>query len=407
MATNRRIYLDYNASSPLAGEAREAMLGALELSGNPSSVHAEGRKLRAIIEAAREDVALLVNARVSEVVFTSGASEANGAVMRGGWSAIAAARVEHDSVLAPIAAAAAEVIWLAVDANGRVDRAAVDQALARRAGSAGTSARRLVALQLANNETGVIQAVADVAAVAHAHGALLHTDAVQAPGRIAVDFAALDADFMALSAHKFGGPKGVGALIVRDGVDLPVLISGGGQERRRRAGTENVAGIAGFGAAARAALRRLRDAGRIAGLRDRLERGLLGITPDAIIVGAGAERLPNTTCIVRDGSNSEITIIKLDVAGFAVSSGSACSSGKVGASHVLEAIGLSAHLARSGVRISIGAETTVEDVDSFIAAWRDVRDTAVASGRAGEVMADTVRSDMGSRPAPAAVGMGE
>lgn len=404
MATGRRVYLDYNASAPLLGEAAEAMRAVIGLTGNPSSVHAEGRKLRAIVEAARADVAALVNARVSEVVFTSGASEANATVVRAGWSAIAAARVEHDSVHAPMAASGADIIGLAVDGSGRVDPAALDTALARQTqtGPSAARARRLVALQLANNETGVIQPVAEAAAVAHARGALLHTDAVQAPGRIAVDFAALGADTMALSAHKLGGPAGVGALVVRDGVELPVMIGGGGQERRRRAGTENVIGIAGFGAAARAALRRLGEAGRVAALRDRLEAALIEITPDAMMVGAGAGRLPNTTCIVRDGFSSEITIIKLDVAGFAVSAGSACSSGKVGPSPVLQAIGLPPHLARSGLRISLGRETTAADIAGFIAAWRDLAGTAAPARSA-----KTTLIEKGGRAPVRTVAIGE
>ncbi len=249
--TLRRTYLDHNATSPLRPEARAAMLSAMELCGNPSSVHAEGRRARAIIETAREQVAALVNAKPLEVVFTSGATEANAWVIgAGSWDTILSSGIEHDSVRGPIAASAAVNLPLGVSMSGVI--AVAD--IARFALSDARSSRRtLVALQMANNETGVLQPVAEVAAFAREHGLVLHTDAVQAAGKIAVDFKALDVDTLSLSAHKLGGPAGVGALIIRDGMKLGNLITGGGQERRRRAGTENFVGIAGFGAAAEAA----------------------------------------------------------------------------------------------------------------------------------------------------------
>ena len=366
MAATGRVYLDYNASAPLLAEAREAVGEALALTGNPSSVHGEGRALRSLIEQAREDVAALVNANPAEVVFTSGATESNVTVLAAGWDAVAMAGIEHDSVLAPVRASAARVIDLAVGADGVVSLAGLAEALASAAGAG----RGVVALQMANNETGVLQPVADVAAIAREHGLKVHTDAVQAAGRVEIDFAALGADTMALSAHKMGGPKGVGALVVRDGVELAALIRGGGQERRRRAGTENAGGIAGFGAAARVARERLSELTRVAGMRDRLEALLLAATPGAVIFGAGAARIGNTTCIGVAGRASEITVIKLDVAGFAVSAGAACSSGRVAMSHVLAGMGVEPQAARGAIRISIGFETTAADIDAFAAAWQ-------------------------------------
>ena len=368
MDQHRRIYLDFNASAPLLPEARAALGACHDMAGNPSSVHGEGRRLRAIIEAAREDVAKLVNAGPAQVVFTSGATEANATVMRGGWALAAAAAIEHESVLAPLAAGGTEVVAVPVGADGVIEAGALAGVLADH----GSRLDAVLAVQLANNETGVVQPVAALAAIAHGYGWLVHCDAVQAPGRIAVDFNALGADTMTLSAHKIGGPKGIGALIIRDGFELPALITGGGQERRRRAGTENVAGIAGFGAAARVARDRLGDTRRLLTLRDRLEAALLAVTPDAVIFGAGAARLPNTTCIARVGLASEIIIIKLDVAGFAVSAGAACSSGKVATSRVLEAMAVPGSLARSAIRISIGMETTPADIDAFVVAWGEI-----------------------------------
>jgi cysteine desulfurase len=242
------------------------------------------------------------------------------------------------------------------------------------------SAATLVSIQLANNETGVMQHVAEAAIAAHERGHVMHTDAVQTAGRIVTDFRELGCDFMSLSAHKIGGPKGAGALIVRDGLSLRPLISGGGQERRRRGGTENVAGIAGFGAAARLAGQEARQTEHVAGLRDRLEQELLTATPEAIVIGKGAPRLPNTSCIAWPGKRAETLVIKLDLAGIAVSAGAACSSGKVGQSHVLAAMGLSPEIASSAIRVSIGAATTKKDIAAFLAAWQSMRgDTQIAA----------------------------
>lgn len=369
--TTERTYLDWNATAPLLPEARAAIERALDVHGNPSSVHAEGRRARAVVETAREQVAALVGARPSEVVFTSGATEACATVLAAPWTVILAAGIEHDAVLRPTEASSGKQITLEVGADGRVDLPEL-AAHANAAGAEHGAGGVLVALQLANNETGVLQPLSDAAAAAHAAGARLFTDAAQAAGRIPVDFAALDADFMALSAHKLGGPKGVGALIVRDGHDVPALITGGGQERRRRGGTENIAGIAGFGAAAEAARNMLADRDRITHLRDRLEAGLLDLTPDAHIIGMGAERLPNTTCVALPGHSAETLVIRFDLAGIAVSAGAACSAGKIGASHVLAAMGLDETTARSAIRISIGSTTTDRDIDHCLTAWREI-----------------------------------
>ena len=371
-STPARTYLDWNATAPLVPAARAAMLAALDLVGNASSVHAEGRRARRLIEDAREQVAALVGARPSEVVFTSGGTEANNTLLAGGWDTIFVAGIEHDSVLAPARASGARIIDVPVGHDGVAEVAAIADRVLRGPGDLG---RGLISLQYANNETGILQPVAATAAFARAHGLAMHTDAVQAVGRIAVDVAALGVDYLTLSAHKLGGPAGIGALVIRDGQSLPPLLVGGGQERRRRAGTENVAAIAGFGAAAAVATALVGSRARAhyptcAALRDRLEREALAITPQAIVIGSGAPRLPNTTCLALPGRLAETLVIALDLAGIAVSAGAACSSGKVGASHVLAAMGLAPEIAGSAIRVSIGPTTTAADITRFLEAWR-------------------------------------
>jgi cysteine desulfurase len=364
-----RTYLDHNATAPLRPEARDAWLAALDVAGNASSVHAEGRRARALIEDAREQVAALVNARPAEVVFTSGATEANNWVMAAGWDTVIVSGIEHDSVLAPARACGARLITVPASTDGAVDVEAVaEQVLAAAKGFG----RAVITLQWANNETGALQAVAEAAAVAHAHGLFVHTDAVQAVGRIAVDVAALAIDALSLSSHKIGGPKGVGALVIREGVWLPPFIVGGGQERRRRAGTENVAAIAGFGAAATAARQDLERIGRIRALRDRLEREAVRIAPQAVVISGETARLPNTTCLALPGQSAETLVIKFDLIGLAVSAGAACSSGKVGQSHVLTAMGIPPHVARAAIRISLGWNSREADVDAFLRAWTEI-----------------------------------
>jgi len=372
--SKQRTYLDNNASTPLRPEARAAMIEALDTMGNPSSVHAEGRAVRGLIERARENVANLMGARASEVVFTSGATEANNTVMAAGWDAICVAGIEHDSVLAPARASGATIIDLPARADGLVDLTAVAQPLAEAAAGSG---RALLSLMVANNETGVIEPVSDAVALAREVGAAVHVDAVQGPGRLPLDFAALGADFVVVSAHKLGGPRGVGALVIRDGVSLPAFIKGGGQERRRRGGTENVAAIAGFGAAAAALAAETGAIERAGALRAELEAGVRRMTPEAVIVAQDSARITNTSCIALPGKAAETLVIRLDLEGIAVSAGAACSSGKVGSSHVLEAMGLPPEITRSAIRVSLGPQTREADIAAFLAAWQKVAGPAV------------------------------
>jgi cysteine desulfurase len=370
-----RSYFDWNATTPLRPEAIAAFADALTIMGNPSSVHAEGRAARRLVERAREQVAHLVGAKPADVTFTSSGTEAN---MLALTPAIETAKekrprdkllmsaIEHSSVRAGGRFPRAAIEDIPVDSDGRIDLAAFADTVSK-------AARPLVSLMLANNETGVVQPVAEAAAIVQAAGGLLHVDAVQAAGRIACDLHALGADLLTLSAHKIGGPKGVGALVRgRDDVHFAEpLIRGGGQERGVRAGTENVAGISAFGAAAEAAHRQVADeAVRMRMLRDLLEAGLSAISPRAVIFGDNAERLPNTTLFALEGVKAETAVIAFDLDGVAVSSGAACSSGKVQPSHVLAAMGVSPGLLRGAVRVSLGWTTTKADVERFLSAWR-------------------------------------
>jgi cysteine desulfurase len=353
------VYLDHNATSPLRPMAFEAMAEALRAGGNPSSVHRAGRSARASVETARRKVAALVGASPAEVVFTSGGTEANNLVLRGsGRRRVLVSAVEHDSVLK--AASDAEII--PVDRDGIVDFAALERLLAKSPEPA------IVSVMFANNETGVIQPIVELARLARVAGALVHCDAVQGAGKASIDMRALGVDYLSLSAHKFGGPTGVGALVVRAGVPLMPDRRGGGQESWRRAGTENVGGIVGFGAAAEEAAKGL----DVRSFRDRLESELLKIAPEATIFGADAPRLSNTVCISMPGVAAETQVMALDLAGISVSSGSACSSGKVGRSAVLAAMGVEPSVADSALRISFGWNTESEDIERLIAAWRDL-----------------------------------
>ena len=369
------IYLDHNATTPVLPQVAAAMADALARTGNPSSVHRFGRLVRRSVDEARESVAALAGVSAANVVFTSGGSEANNLALRGVADRAFVSAVEHASVLDAVPDA--DVI--PVDGNGVVDRAALKEILAGLDGTA------VVSVMLANNETGVIQPVAEIAEIVHAAGALFHCDAIQAAGKRPVDMRDLGADLMSLSAHKFGGPQGIGALVVRDGLDPEPLIRGGGQERRRRAGTENVPGIVGFGVAAQHEQDAANDySAKLTGLRDDMERRLLAAAPDAVIHGAGVERLANTSCIGLPGVSGEIQVMTLDLAGVAVSAGSACSSGKVTPSHVLSAMGRDDEAARSAVRVSLGAETKAEQIDRFVEVWSDMarrRDTGAHSRR--------------------------
>jgi len=366
-----RIYFDWNASAPLRQEARAAALAALEATGNPSSVHVEGRAARRLIEQAREKVAALVGADPRKVVFTSGGTEANMLALVPATDGTAREKllvsaIEHPSVLAGGRFPPAAVERLPVTARGEIDLAALERRMAALEG------RVLVSLMLANNETGVVQPISQAARVVHTAGGMLHVDAVQAAGRIPCDINALGADLLTLSGHKIGASKGAGALIGRTAALnlLDPLIKGGGQERNMRAGTENVAAIAGFGAAAAAARDGLAtERARMAALRDRLEARLKAASPEVVIFGAAAERLPNTTLFAVSGMKAETAVIAFDLEGIAVSSGAACSSGKVQPSHVLSAMGVPPPLARAAVRVSLGPSTTESEIERFIEAW--------------------------------------
>jgi len=355
-------YLDWNATAPLRPEAAASMSEALHRWGNPSSVHRRGRAARQIIEGARVAVAgLLGDVDPSGVVFVSGGTEANHLALIGvGRARVLVSAIEHDSVRHAVSAA--EII--PVGPEGIVALDALDRLLDADARPA------LVSVMYANNETGVIQPVAEIAAIARRHGAVFHCDAVQAAGKVALEAGMIGADLVTLSAHKIGGPPGVGALVVTGGIDLAPQLRGGGQEHRRRAGTENLPGIAGFAAAAAAA--ELTAYERVAALRDRLETEIAAIAPEAVVLGAAAPRLPNTSAIAMPGVAAETQVVALDLDGVMVSAGAACSSGKVGPSHVLAAMRVDPEIAASTIRVSLGWSTSEAEVGHFLRAWTAV-----------------------------------
>ena len=357
------VYLDHNATSPLKPAVGLAMMEAMGRVGNPSSSHRFGRTARKHIEDAREKVAALVGAKPSQVVFTSGGTEANNMALKQGGENVLTSCIEHASVLA----CAPDAPHFQVTGSGVVDlTAASDLFRATRAPS-------LVALMLVNNETGVIQPVAEIARLAKASGHRVHTDAVQAAGRLPLDFIALGVESLSLSAHKIGGPQGVGALIVAENARLDPLLRGGGQEMNRRAGTENVAGIVGFGVAAQLAADDLLEGPQIRRWRDELQQTLMSIAgDDAVVFGKDAERVSNTLCLAMRGVSSETQIMALDLAGIAASAGAACSSGKIKTSHVLRAMGYDDSVAGSALRLSLGWDTEAGDVVRCIKAWRDL-----------------------------------
>jgi len=355
-------YLDYNATAPVRPEVAAAMAGALMLGGNPSSVHGRGRAARHAVEMARLALAEAVGASAADVTFVSGGTEANHLALHGmGLPRVIVSAIEHDSVRA--ARADAEI--LPVTRAGVADVAALALLLA------GDPRPALVSVMLANNETGIVQPIARIAELVHAHGGLLHCDAVQALGKIPLDVKALGADLISLSAHKSGGPQGVGALVASPAIALLPSLRGGGQERGRRAGTENVPGIVGFGVAASLATGNLSagEGARLAALRDAAERRLSALAPDAVIFGSGMERLPNTLCLALPGLPAATQVMALDLDGVAVSAGAACSSGKVRPSPVLLAMGVAPEVAASAIRISFGWGSTMADVDRLAESW--------------------------------------
>ena len=364
------VYLDYNATAPMPDVVREAMAIASETCGNPSSVHRFGRAQRASIEAARQQVAALVGSDAPEVVFCSGGTEANNLALKGvSANSVIVSAIEHDSVLH----GHDDVLIAPVGLSGVIELEKLE-ALVRQA-----RPPVLVSLMLANNETGVIQPVAEAAKIVHSNGGVLHCDAVQAAGRLAIDMSSLGVDLMTLSAHKLGGPQGSGALIIDERVSVQAQARGGGQERGYRAGTENVPGIVGFGAAAEFAREHLGDWRRVSQLRNRLEARISGVFGDEVLVfGQDVARIPNTCCIARAGIASETQVIALDLAGIAVSAGSACSSGKVQSSHVLDAMGVAEASARAAIRVSLGIATTDADVGRFFEVYKALKARGVA-----------------------------
>jgi cysteine desulfurase len=372
-----RTYFDYNATTPLAPGVGDIVAAvARDAFGNPSSVHHFGQQAKAVLDEARSSVARLIGGEAAEIVFTSGGTEADNLAIRGAAEALeatgrrhlVASAIEHEAVLNTLKALARRgwrTTLVPVDRSGIVSPARVREALA--------DDTALVSVMHANNEIGTIQPVAEIAAVAHERGALVHTDAVQSVGKIPVDARALGVDLLALSAHKFNGPKGVGALWVKRGTRMQPILTGGRHERSRRAGTENVPGIAGMGVAARlAASKMMAEAARVSALRDRLENAVLRTIPGTAVNGSREARVPNTTNISFDRVEAESLLIALDLEGVAVSTGSACSSGTLEPSHVLRAMGLPAHRTQNSLRFSLGLFSTEEEVDRLVAVLPDL-----------------------------------
>jgi len=363
----KRAYLDYNATAPIRPAVVERVVSVMAEVGNPSSVHESGRRSRAIVEQARAEIAALVNSRARDIVFTSGGTEANNTVLKGSGAAyLIISAVEHDCVFAAAESSGVSYAVCPVDGHGVLDL----EALASLIDTAPVPAEQvLISIMAANNETGVVQPLQKVVAIAHEKGARVHSDAVQMAGKLPFDFAQLGLHYATLSAHKMGGPQGVGAIILQPTAPLKPLIAGGGQELGRRSGTENVAGIAGFGVAASEAASDIGHRADIADLRDRLEAGLRELDPNVQIFGQHAPRLPGTTCVRLTGIRGETQVMHMDLGGVAVSSGSACSSGKVKASHVLAAMGADEETAGQSIRISLGYASTAADVEQCLDAW--------------------------------------
>ena len=366
-----RVYFDYNATTPLTPDVIDAVARATrDVFGNASSVHHFGQQAKAAMDDARSQIATLINGDPSEVVFTSGGTESDNFAIRGAAEAgepagrrhLIATAIEHEAVLNTFKALARRgwrTTLLPVDASGIVSAEQLRNCM--------TPDTALVSVMHANNEIGTVQPVAELAAIAHEHGALIHTDAVQSAGKVPVDVRALGVDLLSLSGHKFNGPKGAGALWIKRGTRMQPILTGGKHERNRRAGTENVPAIVGFGVAARLAAGKLAPEGaRLAALRDRLERGILASVPGTVVNGAPSPRVPNTTNISFDRVEAESLLIALDLEGIAVSTGSACSSGTLEPSHVLRAMGLPAHRTQNSLRFSLGLFSTEEEVDRVV-----------------------------------------
>jgi len=373
LVTMRRVYLDHAATTPVDPEVAELMAQVLrEVSGNPSSIYAEGRLARALVDRARDEVAVAIGADPAEIVFTSGGTEADNLALRGVLKAregeadgIVTTAIEHHAILDTAldleAHGQARVTVLPVDRDGRVTATAVARAIDDRTA--------IVSVMHGNNEIGTLEPIDEIGAVCRERGVTVHSDAVQTVGALAIDVRALPVDLLSVNAHKFYGPKGVGALYVRRGTRIATVQTGGGQEHGRRTGTENVAGIVGLGAALRiASARRSAESARQAALRDRLIREIRSRIPDATLTGHPTERLPNNASFCFGGTQGEALVVSLDLEGFSVSSGSACTSGNTDPSHVLLALGLDRELAQGSLRITLGRDTTTADVDALLAA---------------------------------------
>ncbi len=360
-----RVYLDYNATAPVREEVKEAILPLMNKALNPSSVHTSGREARAIMEMSRREIKQALGALDAELIFTASGTEANHlAVLGSGRTKVAVSSIEHPSV----GKVRAVTNIISVDDHGIINLGDLEKFLKE-----GYTEKALICVMLANNETGAIQPIQEVVDLARQYGAYVHVDAVQAFGKIPVDFAALGADFMSVSAHKLGGSAGAAALIVRKGIDVKPQLLGGGQEKYRRAGTENVLAIHGFGVVAKLAIKELEgEAIRQQKLRDSLEQQILNIAPEAVIFSKAVKRLPNTSAIAMPGTLSQTQLIRFDLEGVEVSAGSACSSGKVEVSNVLQAMHVKHNVAETMVRVSLGKESKKKEVERFVAIWREL-----------------------------------
>jgi cysteine desulfurase len=367
MTAAEAIYLDYNATAPIRPEVITLMCEIMGTVGNPSSMHEAGRKARARVDLGRQQVADLVGADHRNVIFTGNGTEADNLALRGfGPRRLIVSGIEHGAILAPALLLDGNAAVVDVDQQGRLDLRDLETILAATEGPA------LVSLMLANNETGIIQPVAEAAEIAHRHNALVHSDGIQGAGKIAIDMEQLGIDLLSLSAHKIGGPQGIGALIMREDLAVTAQVVGGGQEMGRRSGTENVAGIAGFGEAARLAAAELQEYAQLAKLRDSMEVRLAEIAPARRVIGGDVARVPNTSCVTMPGVRSDTQVMSMDLAGIAVSAGSACSSGKVTASHVLEAMGIEIDEAMTALRVTMGKDTTTAEIDRFLTVWTEI-----------------------------------
>lgn len=360
----QRIYLDYNATAPIRPEVIELMCEIMDTVGNASSVHEPGRQARQRVEIARQQVAELVSASARNIIFTGSGTEADNLALRGFLPRhLIVSGVEHGAILAPALLLDPYATIIEIGPQGQLDLASLEAAL-----NASTEPA-LVSLMLANNETGIIQPVAEASEIAHGHDALVHCDGIQGAGKILVDIDQLGVDLLSLSGHKIGGPQGVGALVMREDRSVLAQMVGGGQEMGRRSGTENVAGIAGFGEAARLAASELEQFAELTTMRNRMEEQLAEVAPSRKVIGSDVPRLPNTSCVTMPGVRSDTQVMALDLAGISVSAGSACSSGKVSASHVLDAMGMELDEAMTAIRISLGRSTTEDEINRFVETW--------------------------------------